>query len=190
MAYTAGIIGIVPMLRKRSGFPVQNVYSAALGGYPQETGMIFEDILNIVIADTAGIIGIMQIPGKGSVFPVQFVQPADGSDPQCSAAVFVNGEDTIIAQAVRVVRVMTVVRKTFRVPIKAVQPPAFDSTGPDNPLVVFIHDSNGFVAQTMWIVGIVTIHLELIAVIPVQPIRGGNPDKAMAIMKELPGLIG
>ncbi len=92
--------------------PVEPIESTAKGSDPKNTGMVFEDAPDIIIAQAPGVTGIVSVVGEVIRFSVQLVQPPIcHAQPQKAFAIFINRTNNLVAQAIRVIGIGTVADK-------------------------------------------------------------------------------
>jgi hypothetical protein len=97
----------------------------------------------------------MPVVIKPFCFRIEPIEAAPCADPEDTRSVLDNRQDDIIAQAVRVIRIVLVTRDLLAVTIKFIEPS--HRTSPDRPGPVLINDPHGIVAQAVKIVRVVLV---------------------------------
>ena len=83
----------------------------AIGAHPKDSGLIFKDGLNRVVAEAAGIIRVVPVMNESLRAWVEAVEASSRADPQVAIAIYENLMDGIVAQAVWIVGIVLVTGK-------------------------------------------------------------------------------
>ena len=111
MADATGFIWVVPVVNKGFRIGVKPV-EAALRADPEETGAVFNNRPDSIIAQAVRVSRIVLVTRELPVFTIEFVEPSHRTHPDRSGTVFINSPYSIVAQAVRIVRLVLVPDKS------------------------------------------------------------------------------
>ena len=89
------------------------------------------------MTEAGGIIGVMPIVKKPFCFRIEPIEASLRADPEDTRAVFNNPPDDIMAQTVRIIRIVEVTRELLALTIEFVEPS--HRARPDRPVPVFIN---------------------------------------------------
>ena len=121
---------------------------------------------------------------EGFCTRIEVVETPCRTDPHDSIAVFKDRPDGIVTQAVRVVRIVPVVRKLSTFKVKFIKPAK--CTHPNCPGPVFENRSYRIIAQTLGVFRIMPVAdetLRFAAVLVEAAIPGANPESAALVQE-------
>ena len=96
--------------------------------------------------------------------------------------IYVDGTDPGVTQALRIVGVMSEADKGLCVPVVSIQ--SAQGACPDYSLLIDGDGLNITVEDGTWVLGIVAEYLELIPIVAVEAILGGQPNESSLVLKD------
>ena len=128
----------------------------------------------------------MPIMDKGFIFGIESIQAAAvGRNPENTRLLgkLVNGANVIVAQAVRILGIVPIIRKSLRGAIEFVQPAAV-SANPQRAGAILIDGPNVIVAHRAG--SLLPESREFITIEAAQPVTCGKPEKPPAVLQDAP----
>ena len=124
----------MPVVNKLFCFRIEPI-EAALRADPEDTGAVFNNRPDDIMAQAVRIIRIVLVTRELPAFTIKFVEPSHRPHPDRPGPVFINSPYNIIAQAVRVVRVVLVPDESVLFPVILIEAAA-PGTNPQNAALV------------------------------------------------------
>lgn len=148
---------------------------------PKIAVAIFVNSADLITAQTERVVRIESEVLKGSTNRIQEIKSAIAPDPQGTASILKDSGNIVIAQASFVAGDMSEMSKDASSRIEPVETSGCRSD-PEYAVSILIDRPEIVIAWTVRIGGIVTVRYECIAVVPVQTVVGGNPDKSLVVL--------
>src|SRR5262245_32323496 len=154
------------------------------GRQPQVAVGILLPIGHRAALESAGVLGIGDIARVGLSGWVEPIQPGQSTadEPEIAGAILKNTEDAIARETVRIAPVGEVAREGLSVRVELIRAATL-GRDPDHPVLIFVEIVHPVIAQTIWVVGVVFVGGEAVAVIAAQTGWGADPHKATAILQ-------
>jgi len=121
------------------------------------------------------------VTGKLFSDAAKSVEAVKGTNPEYSSAIFIDGTNLIMTQAIRVFQVVLVMGKPLGGGIKSIEPAA-PGSNPEYARVIFINEGNMIITQTVGVIRIMFIDSEAITVVLIQPILCPEPHKSFSVL--------